>query len=99
MERSVDPNTPWSSVTIGQVKASGVDKPPWIIKFSNGEFYANIHFAGPSAGKIAKGDGEWCGGMGSIDKAKGKWMDIVVKADYFQQAQRQSQLFPSLVQR
>lgn len=84
----LDPNTPWyvlkrTSVTIGQVKASGVDKPPWIIKFSNGEFYANIHFAGPSpAGKIAKGDGEWCGGMGSIDKAKGKWMDIVVKADY-----------------
>ena len=84
----LDPNTPWyvlkrTSVTIGQVKALGVDKPPWIIKFNNGEFYTNVHFAGKSpAGKIAKGDGEWCGNMGSIDQATGKWLDIVVKADY-----------------
>tara|TARA_X000000950_G_scaffold289078_1_gene409600 strand:- start:7445 stop:8275 length:831 start_codon:yes stop_codon:yes gene_type:complete len=84
----LDSNTPWSmleksSVTLGQVKALGVHHPPWIFKMNDGQFYTNIHFIGDKpAGKIGKGDGEWCGYMGSTQMATGKWMDIVVKADY-----------------
>ena len=84
----LDPSTDWSkvavtSIALGQVKALGVDKPPWIFKMRNNQFYTNIHFAGESpAGKIAKGDGTYCGDMGSTQMATGKWMDILLKADY-----------------
>ena len=30
----------------------------------------------------AKGDGTYCGDMGSTQMATGKWMDILLKADY-----------------
>lgn len=66
---------------LGQVKAYGVDKPIWIMKHRDGKIEMDVHFAGDDPAGKNGGDGEWCT-MGRESLMIGKWMDVLIKADY-----------------
>jgi len=81
----LDSNTNWheamtSTIALGQVKAHDVHKPIWILKMRGGQLYASAYFAGKAHG--TGGDGTTCHSLESTANIKGKWLDIVIKADY-----------------